>query len=160
MSTLEDLNKNQIVLLALLVSFVSSVATGIITTSLLSEAPVNVTQTINRVVERTIETVTPSSPKELTLNAEDKALLAAVSKANDTVVRIHETTAIGVATSSVLGVIVTKEGIVVSSLGGISGDKKYLAILADDTQLDLALATTSPAENIAIFRIQMPNTAE
>ena len=64
------------------------------------------------------------------------------------------------ATTSVLGVIVTKEGIIISALGGISSDRVYAALLSDNTSLALELATTSPAENIAIFRIRTPDTAE
>ncbi len=57
---LERLTKHQIILLTLLVSFVTSIATGIVTVSLMNQAPPSVVQTINRIVEHTVERVVPS----------------------------------------------------------------------------------------------------
>ncbi|MHB8860122.1 MAG: hypothetical protein ACYC48_00075 [Minisyncoccota bacterium] len=66
---IEELSKSQLILLTILVNFVTSVATGILTVSLLDHAPAFVTQTVNRVVEHTIETVAASTPTILTQQA-------------------------------------------------------------------------------------------
>jgi hypothetical protein len=58
---LEKLTKHQILLLTLLVSFVTSIATGIVTVSRMDQAPEGVTRVINQIVERTVETVVPST---------------------------------------------------------------------------------------------------
>lgn len=59
---LEELSKSQLILLTILVNFVTAVATGILTVSLLDHAPAVVTQTVNRIVDHTVETVTQAAP--------------------------------------------------------------------------------------------------
>ncbi len=59
---IEDLSKSQLLLLTVLVNFVVSIATGVLTVSLLDQAPTTVTQTVNRIVDHTIETVTTEVP--------------------------------------------------------------------------------------------------
>lgn len=54
---IEDLNKTQLLLLTLLVNFVTSIAVGVLTVSLLADDSPTITQTVNRIVERTVETV-------------------------------------------------------------------------------------------------------
>src|SRR3954462_9706866 len=100
---MEDLTKHQTILLVLLVSFVTSIATGIMTVSLLSQAPVEITRNINSIVEKTIETITPAtvstskpSGKDTTSTVttvvvkEDDLIVASIDKNAKSIVRISD----------------------------------------------------------------------
>jgi S1-C subfamily serine protease len=95
---IEKLTKQQIILVTLLVSFVTSIATGIVTVALMDQAPPGVTQTINRVVERTVEkVVTPPTTgntaavvtRETVVVKEDEKIVETVDKNKDSIVRIY-----------------------------------------------------------------------
>jgi len=122
---IEQLTKTQIVLLTLLVSFVTSIATGIVTVTLLDQAPPAVTQTINRVVERTIERVVPDKnqnasviTKEVTIVVkEDDLITESIRKNANSLVRITVKKAESTKENSTetfvgLGFIITSDGIV------------------------------------------------
>ena len=80
---IEDLNKTQLLLLTILVNFVTAIATAVLAVSLLDQAPPTVTQTINRIVERTVESaaVTAQIPgivtKTTTVVVKEEDLLSA-----------------------------------------------------------------------------------
>lgn len=160
MTTIDDLNKTQFILLVLLICFVTSIATGIITSTLLAEAPVSVTQTINKVVERTIETVAPDSlTAKYVLSADDKKLLEAVNRAISVSVEIREKGA-ATSTPSILGIIVSEDGLIVASTKGITSSSTYMAILPSNATVDLELVRAEEKNNTAVFKIKESETPE
>lgn len=54
---IKDLNKSQLILLAVLLSFITSIATGITTVTLMQQAPASFTVPVNRVIKQTIEKI-------------------------------------------------------------------------------------------------------
>jgi hypothetical protein len=54
---LQDLNKSQLILLAVLISFITSIATGITTVTLMQQAPSSFTVPVNRVIKQTVEKI-------------------------------------------------------------------------------------------------------
>lgn len=121
---MEELNKNQIVLLTLLVSFVTSIATGIVTVTLVNQAPPGVTQTINRVVERTIERTVPGETKTTTvikevpvIITEEQLIVDVINAASPAMVRIADST--GKTLGS--GFIITDNGLLATSDSIFSG---------------------------------------
>ncbi len=115
---MEYLTRTQIVLLALFVSFVSSMATGIVVVTLMQQAPEPVRQTLTRVIERTIEKVTPApAPQKIvkTVIVKDEDLLvAAIEKNIKSIVALKTTGEDGVVISVGIGTIVSSDGLVIT----------------------------------------------
>jgi hypothetical protein len=134
---MEDLNAQQIVLLTLLVSFVTSIATGITTVALLEQAPDPVTQTINRVVEKTVERVV-TEPAENTetiiekevvtvvVNEEDLTI-EAVDKNSRSLVRIYSQTG-DIRNLVALGVVFNTNGDIVTDSGQLVRNADYIGV--------------------------------
>lgn len=74
---IKDLNKSQLILLAVLLSFVTSIATGITTVTLMQQAPESVTVPVTRIIRETVEKIVPApaGAKTPALSAEEKKIL-------------------------------------------------------------------------------------
>src|SRR3989344_2283521 len=135
---MEDLSKHQLILLVLLITFVTSIATGIITFSLLQEAPVEVTQTINRVVEKTIERVVPEEGSKTTEKVittvvvnEDDRILEAIGKNEKSIVRLKT---IGADSSEIfagIGIVIDGNGTIVSDARNYNKALSYSIVFSD-----------------------------
>lgn len=162
---LEHLTKHQILLLTLLVSFVTSIATGIVTVSLMDQAPSGVTRTINQIVERTVEKVVPaelgaaSGGTERTVVVKEDDLAAqSIAHMQKAIVRIVERGGTELVARAVL---VGNDGTALSDYGALfaRGTERFEAILSSGQRvaatlregsnavavLDLDLGTSTPA---------------
>ncbi len=155
---MEDLTKNQLVLLTLLVSFVTSIATGIITFSLLQEAPPLVTQTINRVVEKTIETVVSEGSGKNTVEVrevtvvvkEEDQVIDTVVKNSSSIVRIRD-----IANNFYgIGTILSPGGLVVTPTRDSFNERgRYTATLFDKTDFVLDYLGQDEKRSVVFFKI-------
>ncbi len=174
---MEELNKNQIVLLVLLVSFVTSIATGIVTVTLLDQAPPAVTQTINRIVERTVEKVVPGETQVSTvikevpvIVTEEELIVKVINGATPGVLKIVSGDEAKTFVSS--GFLISTDGVIVASgleLNKVTAALKYHAILADGQiiplkrlvegeEKPLPRGEVAPKPDLSFFKL-VPTTA-
>ena len=143
---LEELTKTQIILLTLLISFVTSIATGIVTVTLLDQAPPAVTQTINRVVERTVERIVPDKTQgasvitKTVVVKENDLITTTIEQNSKNLVRISMR-AKGADLNSFagLGVIVSSDGIVATDSSLLIEGFVYTGKLSDGSIYDLEI---------------------
>jgi len=169
---IEGLSKTQMVLLTLLVSFVTSIATGIATVSLYDQAPSKVTRVVNRVVERSVETVSQASPsvvtkEETVVVRDDELITESIASVSQGVIRIIEDgSSIGVGVALLDGVGVTNSALVHAvggkiTIRGQSGDSVSSEVLGRSSEgnwtffeipktLGLSPIALGAAQNLAI----------
>ena len=114
---MEHLNKAQIVLLTLFVSFVASMATGIVVVTLMQQSPEPVTQTITKVIERTIEKITPTfidKPGKQVIIKDEDLVVAAIEHNNKSVVALKFLGQEGDKLAMGIGTIVSADGLIVT----------------------------------------------
>lgn len=164
---IEQLTKSQIILLTLLVSFVTSIATGIVTVSLVNQAPPGITQTVNRIVERTIEKVVPTAvPAVATLGTnivtektivvrDDDLAAQSIEKLQQTLIRILEKGSIDSAVIA-RGVIIDSTGVAVTDKDALSIHGSYEAILPSGKKAAITLRPFSTSSPLAVVDLTVP----
>lgn len=156
---LEQLTKHQVVLLTLLVSLVTSIATGIVTVSLMNQAPQSVTRTINQIVEHTVQTVVPDTTQgaavaatvttEKTIVVKDDDLAAqSIGSVQKAIVRLTKR---GGEELIARGVIVDTKGTALTDSDSLinSGTKEFDAILSDGTRVQVSVLSLVASTSIA-----------
>ena len=160
---MHGLNQNQMVLLVLLVSFVTSIATGIMTVSLLQQAPVEVTRNINSIVEKTIEKVVPSSISGSIINPqkdvttvvikEEDLIISSINKNIKSVVRISETDTVGTKSFYGIGAVLNVAGVIGTDRKTISYNNIYIATFSDGTEYKLTPIGVDKKTNSMFFKV-------
>ena len=118
---MKDLNKSQLIMLALLLSFVTSIATGIVTVTLMQQAPESITIPINRIVRQTVEKIVPGENKstmQTVVIKEEDLVVDAIAKNQSAIFSItkQSTDESGnpIEVSAGKGFAVSKDGVVVA----------------------------------------------
>ncbi len=132
---MSDLSKQQLILLALLVSFVTSLATGIVTVSLMDQAPQGVTRTISQVIEKTIQQIAPQNSAALSMTIEGQTA-AAVRIVSKSVVKLRSKNG---SVIGGLGLIVSKDGVILSDKSAVAGLSDYEAVFPNGKSIPVTI---------------------
>lgn len=161
-------------MLALLVSFVTSIATGIVTVSLMDQAPQGVTQTINRVVEKTIERVVMEPAKgsqgaavvtkETVIVKSDDAIVDAIAKNTKSIIRIREVTGVNETRRenfAGIGLVASSDGLIVADIdvayrkaddNGVAIPESYIGVFPDGRIFPLNIVLTDAVAGLMFFQ--------
>lgn len=166
---MEDLNRSQFILLVLLVTFVTSVATAIVTATLVNQAPSPITQTVGKVIEKTVETVTlnktvpieagdKQEPKVIIVTEEDliTKVVANSSPAVASVVATKDVPYVGedVQVSGGTGFFVSSDGYFITNKHVVvDKDAEYTIIDNDNKKFSAEVLARDPVYDIAILKI-------
>lgn len=156
---IEQLSKSQTVLLTLLVSFITSIATGIVTVSLMDQAPPAIAQTVNRVIERTVEAAAPVAQTASTVVTQQKTVVVqesdlvaqAVASVSPAVVRLYTSDG-GAGTAPTflgLGVVLDASGTVATDAGALGESADANIILPDGTSVRAFVTSRDTLAEIA-----------
>lgn len=162
---MEDLSKHQLILLVLLITFITSIGTGIITFTLLSEAPVEVTQTINRVVETTIERVVsePGEPEKTVTTVvvtEEDRVLDAIDKNEKSIVRLKTIGADGSEVLAGLGLVIAADGTIVSDARNYNSFQSYSVMFYDGKVISGGRAYVDAKNGMVFMKVTLPNKTD
>ena len=160
---IEELSKSQIVLLTLLVSFVTSIATGIVTVTLLDQAPPAVTQNVNRIVERTVERVVPAEDKDEAVVTTEKTVVVketdliteSISANMQSLVRITHLGG-GEDGSDVmigLGIFISQEGVVATDSALIASGESYTVTTEAGTTFETVIQDAGDDKPTALLSV-------
>ncbi|MDE2071168.1 MAG: hypothetical protein KGI70_00320 [Patescibacteria group bacterium] len=169
---IEKLTKHQIVLLTLLVSFVTSIATGIVTVALINQVPPQVRQTINQIVEHTVEQVAQAPAavvssatggtitKQTTVVVKDDDQVAlSIAQAQKGIVRIVSTN--DPQTLLARGIIIDKQGTVLSDRGVLEpmGTLQFEAYLPDGKLVPAVMRVPQGTSTIAVLDLSIASSS-
>ena len=150
-----DLSKQQLILLALLVSFVTSLATGIITVSLMDQAPQGVTRTITQVIQKTIQEAVPQDAAVVLAPSFQDQAAAAVQTVTPSTVKIRSRASDEFAG---LGLVVNAKGIIVTDKSTVAQIADYVAVLSDGTTVPVAIVQAQIDGDIVFLAPSVPSS--
>lgn len=151
---MEYLTRSQIVLLALFVSFVSSMATGVVVVTLMQQSPEPVRQIITNVVEKTIEKVVPTiveKPGKTVVIKDEDLMVSAIDRNIKSVVAFTTTGGEGEVLPAGVGVIISKEGLIITDKANFNSG--LLATTINDTKYTLEVVQNAKEGSLVLGKL-------
>jgi putative serine protease PepD len=154
---IEELTKSQIVLLVVLISFVTSMATGIVTVSLMDQAPTSVAQTVNRVIQQTIkevaspgQTAAVVAPTKPVIVNDTNSIASAVQKSAASIMRLYSSDG---STFLGLGVVINASGDMITDTAAIGSASQTSVSLPNGSNVLASVATRDAGIGLAVLSI-------
>lgn len=162
---IEKLTKSQIILLTLFCSFVTSIATGIVTVSLMDQAAPIIAQTLEHVVERTTAPPAAISQGALAAKPTEKTVLIreadlipqAVAHLNQSLVRLYTGPADNL-TYIGLGIVVTKDGLIATDLAVLPDEGQSVWVIGS-SGASLSVKVVSRGRETSVALLQASSAA-
>src|SRR3989344_8500681 len=124
----KDLNKTQLILLAVLLSFVTSIATGITTVTLMQQAPASFTAPVNNVIRQTIEKIQQVEGKttiQTVVVKEEDLVVDAIAKNKSSTFIVNNAESGNAESFAGKGFVINNEGVIVADALWASSQNVY-----------------------------------